>query len=423
MIPDTSAMDRTVRPRRLTAARAALLAAIVAVLVVGGLLFAPIVQRWVSAERSVDGSSLRIGVATVGDLERDLVAQGRVVAALHPTLFSPAQGIVALTVKAGAEVKKGDLLATVDSPALTSKLSEEKATLGSLESELGRAQIAARQARVKSKQVIDVLAVKHQAADRTLGRTRKLAGEGALATHEVEKAADDLTLATFELDNARETSSLEKETQAFEIETRRLAVERQKAVVSELSRQIGELRVTAPFDGLVAGVSVQDRDAVAAHQAILTVVNLSALEIELELAENQSAGVAPGTPAEISYSGKTYAGRVVAIAPEVRDSQVRGTVSFSGEVPAGLRQNERVSVRVLLERREGVLTLPRGPYLEAGGGRFVYVVKGEVATRRAVQVGVTGVSEVEVVKGLSAGEKVVVSDTSDFESAETVLIR
>jgi HlyD family secretion protein len=423
MIPDTSAMGRTVRPRRLTAARVAIGLAVLAAL--GGVAVAatPLVRRWMSAERSVDGASIRIGVAAIGDLERDLVAQGRVVAALHPTLFSPAQGIVALSVKAGAEVKKGDLLATIDSPALTSKLTEERATLGSLESELGRAQIAARQARVKTKQAIDVMAVKQQAAERTLERTRTLAAQGALASFEVEKADDDLKLARFELDNARETAGLEKETQAFEIETRRLAVERQKAVVAELARQIGELEVTAPFDGLVAAVSVQDRDAVAAHQAIVTVVNLSALEIELQLAENQSAGVAPGTPAEIAYGGKTYKGKVVAIAPQVVDSQVRGTVSFDGDVPPGLRQNERVSVRVLLERRTGVLKLPRGPFLEAGGGRSVYLVSGEVARRRAVDIGVTGVSEVEVVKGLVAGDKVVVSDTSDFEGAETVLIR
>jgi len=170
-------------------------------------------------------------------------------------------------------------------------------------------------------------------------------------------------------------------------------------------------------------VSVQDRDAVAANQAVLTVVNLSALEVELELPENQAAGVAPGIAAEIGYGGTTYPGKVVAIAPEVRDSMVRGTVSFAGDMPAGLRQNERVSVRILLERRSQVLKLPRGPFVEAGGGHSVYVVQGEVATRRPVQVGVSGVSEVEVVKGLRAGERVVVSDTSDFEGAETVLIR
>jgi len=422
MIPDTSAMDRTVRPRRVPRWVVIGLAAL-AGLAAAGFALAPRVQRWMSAERSVDGDSIRIGVTTVGDLERDLVAQGRVVAALHPTLFSPAQGIVELSVKAGAEVKKGDRLATIDSPALASKLAEERATLASLQSELGRAQIAARQAHVKSKQAIDVLAVKHQAAERTLTRTRNLAEQGALASFEVEKAGDDLQLTKFELDNARETAGLEKETQAFEIETRRLAVQRQQAVVEELARQQGELSITAPFDGLVAGVSVQDRDAVAAHQAIVTVVNLSALEVELELPENQATGVAPGTPAEIAYGGATYPGKVVTIAPEVVDSQVRGTVSFAGEAPAGLRQNERVSVRVLLERRRQVLKLPRGPFLEAGGGRSAYVLRGDVATRRPIQIGVTGVAEVEVVAGLRTGDRVVVSDTSGFEGAESVLIR
>jgi HlyD family secretion protein len=423
MIPDTSAMDHAVRPRRITAIRAAIALAAAGALVAIAFFVVPLVRRWTNAERSVDGASVRIAVAAVGDLERDLVAQGRVVAALHPTLFSPAQGIVELSVKAGAEVKKGDLLATIDSPPLTSKLAEERATLASLESELGRAQIGSRQARVRTKQAIDVLAVRFQAAERALERTRTLADQGALASFEVEKAADDLQLAKFELDNARETAGLEKETQSFEVETRRQALARQQAVVGELARQISELRIRAPFDGLVAGVSVQDRDAVAANQAILTVVNLSALEVALELPENQATGVAPGTPAEIGWGGKTYPGRVVAIAPEVRDSMVRGTVSFASAMPAGLRQNERVSVRVLLERRSQVLKLPRGPFLEAGGGRSVYVLQGEVATRRPVDIGVTGVAEVEVVKGLRPGDKVLVSDTSDFEGADTVLIR
>jgi HlyD family secretion protein len=423
MIRDTAAMDRPARRRRLTARRALLLAVALVGLAGGAALLAPYVQRWLAAERSVDGSSIRIGQVVVGDLDRDLVAQGRVVAALHPTLFSPAQGIVALSVKAGAEVKKGDLLATIDSPALSSRLVQERATLGSLESELGRQQILARQGRVKSAQSIDALTVRAEAARRTLDRTSSLAKEGALSTAEVEKAEDELALATLELDNARETAGLERETQAFESETRRQAAARQKAVVSDLERQIGELRITAPFDGLVAGVNVQDRDAVAAHQPLCTVVNLSALEVEIELAESHAAGVAPGTAVEIAYGGATFPGRVVAIAPEVVDSQVRGTVSFAGEPPAGLRQNERVSIRVLLDRRVEVVKIPRGPFLESGGGRSVYVVEGEMARRRPVEIGVAGVSEVEIVEGLAAGEKVVISDTTDFGGADTVLIR
>jgi HlyD family secretion protein len=422
MIPEPAAMDRAVSRRRWTARRAVLAGVLVAALAVAWFAAGPFVRRWTQADRAVDGAALRLAPVQVGDMDRDVVTQGRVVAALHPTMFSPAQGIVALAVKAGAEVARGQVLATIDSPALESRLAQERATLSSLESELGRHQIASRQAQVKSKQNLDVLAVRHEAAQRALRRTRGLADQGVVAVSEVEKADDDLEIAALELKNARETGTLERETQAFETRTRRLAAERQRSVVGELERQIAGLEVKAPFDGIVAGVGVQDRDAVAENQPLVTVVNLSALEIELELPENHAADVAPGTAAEIVYAGRKVAARVVAIAPEVRDSQVRGTVAFVGQPPAGLRQNERLSVRLLLDSRTRVLKLPRGPFLEAGAGRTVYVVEDEVAVRRPVRIGVTSVSEVEIVSGLRAGERVVISDTSEFGGADNVLL-
>jgi HlyD family secretion protein len=173
----------------------------------------------------------------------------------------------------------------------------------------------------------------------------------------------------------------------------------------------------------VAAVSVQDRDAVAENQPLMTVVNLTALEVEIELSENEASGVTPGTAAEVAYGGRKLAGKVVAIAPEVRDSQVRGTVAFAGQPPAGLRQNERVSVRLLLDRRVRVVKVPRGPFLEAGAGRSVYVIDDGMAVRRPVAVGVTSVSEVEIVSGLAAGERVIISDTAAFEGADRVLLQ
>ena len=77
----------------------------------------------------------------------------------------------------------------------------------------------------------------------------------------------------------------------------------------------------------------------------------------------------------------------------------------------------------MLERRASVLKLPRGPFLESGGGRQAYVVEGGMAVLRTVAIGAVSVAEVEVVTGLRAGEQVIVSDTSVFEGARTVLIR
>lgn len=423
MIRDAAMMDRPVDRRRWTDRKLALLIAGTAALAVCLVFLVPLARRWARAERAVDASRLRIAEVARGDLERDLPVQGRVVAALHPTLYSPAQGIVILLVKPGAELKKGEALARIDSPELASRLSQERATLLSLRSELSRQQISARQAAVRAKQLSGMLGLKLEAANRALRRAKALQAEGLLGQFEYEKAQDDMELAKLEVDNARETAALEKESLAFEERNRRLHVQRQESVVDDLARQVAELRVDAPFDGMVASTSVQDRDAVVRNQALLSVVNLSTFDLEVELPEGYAVDVTPGTRAEVQVQGKPHPARVTTVSPEVQGGKVRATVAFDGESPAGLRQSERLETRLLLERRASVLKLARGPFLERGGGRQAYVVEGGVATLRTITTGATSVSEVEIVTGLRAGERVVVSDTSSFEGAQSVLIR
>lgn len=423
MIPGTHAMDKAVeRPKGLTRLQLVLLA-IGGVLVLAIAISIPALLRWSRADRAVDAARLNFGVVKRGDLDRDVSGQGRIVAALHPTLFAPVAGIVSLSVKAGTEVKKGQLLARVDSPELRSRLVQERSTLQALQSDLGRQEIAARQGAQRAKQTADTLAMRLAAAERAMTRAQELSQQGLLNRVDFERAKDDLELARLEAENARQTAQFERESLTFEVQNRRLQVARQQSVVLETERQVHQLEMAAPFDGMVANVDVQDRDAVPANAPVMTVVNLSQFEVEFDVAENYASDLLPGTPAEIQYEGKPYPGKVTAVSPEIRDSQVRGTVVFDGPTPAGLRQSQRVSVRLLLERKANVLKAPRGPFVESGGGRTAYVIEDGIATKREIQVGSMSVSEVEVVRGLSEGDQIVVSDTSQFEGARTVLIR
>jgi HlyD family secretion protein len=266
--------------------------------------------------------------------------------------------------------------------------------------------------------------VRLAAARRARERAQSLFDEGLLNKSDNEKTRDEVEVAELELKNAQESAELEKETTAIELANRRALVARQASLVGDMQRQADELTLAAPFDGMVATVQVQDRDAVAANQPLLTVVDLSRFEIELDMPENYATDVVSGTPAEILYEGRTYKGRVTAVSPEVRDSQVRGTVAFDGEQPAGLRQSQRVATRILLEHRAGVLKLPRAAFLESGGGRLAWVIdEGGLAVQRPIEVGATSISEVEITKGVREGDRVVVSDTSIFEGAKRVLLR
>jgi len=423
MIPGTHAMDKPVeRTKGLSRRQLILLVAAGAILVAVALSI-PAMLRWARADRAVDSARLNFGVVKRGDLDRDVSGQGRIVAALHPTLFTPVSGIVSLSVKAGTEVKKGQLLARVDSPELVSRRVQERSTLQALQSDLGRQEIAARQAAQRAKQTADILAMRLAAAERAMTRAQELSQQGLINRVDFERAKDELELARLEAESAKQTAQFERESLTFEVQNRRLQVARQQSVVLETERQVQQLQIAAPFDGMVANVNIQDRDAVPANAPVMTVVNLAAFEVEFDVAENYASDLLPGTPAEIQYEGKPYPGKVTAVSPEIRDSQVRGTVVFDGKSPEGLRQSQRVSVRLLLERKTNVLKAPRGPFVESGGGRTAYVVEDGIATKREIQVGSMSVSEVEIVRGLQEGDQLVISDTSQFEGARTVLIR
>ncbi len=106
----------------------------------------------------------------------------------------------------------------------------------------------------------------------------------------------------------------------------------------------------------------------------------------------------------ITVGGDHFAGTVVGISPEVEGSRVKGRVGFAEEIPVGLKQNQRVNVRVVLETRRDVLKVPRGPFLEAGNGRHAYVVAGGMAEQRPVEVGATsGPSLTRSVTAATAG--------------------
>jgi HlyD family secretion protein len=105
----------------------------------------------------------------------------------------------------------------------------------------------------------------------------------------------------------------------------------------------------------------------------------------------------------------------------VRQSQVTGRLKFAGEDPPSLRQNQRASVRIVLDERNDVLAFDRGSQL-GDTSTSVYVVRGERAVRVPVRLGGASISKIEALQGLEPGDRVIISDTRDFRGAPEVLI-
>jgi HlyD family secretion protein len=423
MIENASSMDRAVGPAS-AFTRPRMIAAGVLLAVVVGLAFAfPAIRRWSRADRAVDASTLSMGTVVRGDLVRDISVQGRVVAALHPTLVSPAQGIVSLRTKAGSVVRSGDILAVVDSPELRSALDQSRAQVLSLRTDYERGKIAGSQSDARLRQQVALAEVKLEASKRGLQRAELLRKDGLINGTDFERAQDDVHVAQLELEQARREIGLNRETADFDIRSRKLQADRQQSATDELQKRFEDLTIRAPFDGMVAAITVNERDAVAANQAILTVINLSSLELEITIPEEYAGDVRVGTPLMIGYGGGEKGAHITAVSPEIVGNQITARAVPDEQWPEGLRQNQRVSARLVFESKKNVLKLPRGAFVEASGGRSAYVVDGSMATRRAITLGSVGASEVEIVSGLREGDRVILSDTSPFGNVNTLILQ
>jgi HlyD family secretion protein len=420
-IRDTSAQDVLLeKSNRLGWLKWAVPLAVVALLVV---LLGSVLSTWLSAEASVSADRIRTSVVSRGDLVRDLSVQGRIVAAVSPTLYSPATGTVTLQVQPGDAVTIGQVLAIIDSPEVRSEFLQELSSLDQSTAELEREKIQARKAQVKSQQTIDLASVKLTAAEREMRRADESIKTNAISEIDFERARDELARAKVEHTHAVQDAQLESESLEFETTTRELAVARQQLVTDELKRRVDDLSVRSPVNGIVGNVAVNQKALVNENGPLITVVDLSAFEVEIRIPEAYADDLGLGLAGDVQYNGAEYRGKLVSLSPEVVNNEVVGRIRFGGDPPPGLRQNQRVTVRVMMDELIDVLKLQRGSFTDSGGGRFAFVLTGSgLAERREIRLGARSVAEVEILSGLAEGDRVIISSIAEFEDYDIIQV-
>jgi HlyD family secretion protein len=380
------------------------------------LLLAWLARSWAQSGHVVSRQSLELATVTRGSFVQDVSGRGTVIAAISPSLFATAAGTIRYAVHAGDRVSKGQVLAYLSSPDLSNEYQRELATLQSMDAALARQRIELQQQLLSNQQQADLAAVRMQAALRELQREQAAWSLHVISERRYEAEYDTYSISRLSFEHARENARLGQQQILLDLRTRTLARNAQALLVAGLKRRLDDLTVRSPVSGMVATLAQTDQSYVPQNAPLLTVVDLSALAIQFQVAESLADGIAAGVPAEITLDGETVKGVVTDISPSVQDGWVTGRARFVGAQPVGLRQNEQASVRIILGQQSNVLKMDRGAYLSPQTS-FVYVVRGDEAVRTPVTLGAASISEIQVRHGLEAGDRVVISDPQPFNDA------
>ncbi len=421
MIQDTSAQDISVAAKSPWIKRAKWALAGIAVISTLAVAY-PNYQKWQQNELSVVGSTLRLAKVTRGTFIRDISASGKIVAAHAPAVYSTVSGSIDLLVQPGDEVELDQLVARLSSPQLSNQLKQQQASLQGLSIGLERQKLNVRSDQLKLQQTLDMAKVSLVAAKREQRRASSSIKSQLISQIDFEKALDDLARAELEFNHASKEAALKKDQLAFELKTQALQVEQQQLVVDDLLRQVTELDIKAPLNGVVGNWLVDQRSQVSPNQALLTIVDLTAYEAELLIPENFADEIGINMTTEVKVNGVMLQGRISSISPQVIDNQVTTRVRFDNQSKLSLRQNQRVTARVLLENKPDVLMVKRGAFLQSGG-HIAYLVNQHSATKIRIETGATSISQVEIIAGVKAGDQLIISTLEPLKQANQVFIR
>lgn len=203
-----------------------------------------------------------------------------------------------------------------------------------------------------------------------------------------------------------------------QLDAQRAKVGQLRALYELKKSQLESLHVRAGADGVVTEVDVEIGQRVSAGAALAKVVQPTRLKAQLKIPETQAKDVLIGQPASIDTRNGVIPGHVMRVDPAAVQGTVTVDVKLEGALPKGARPDLSVEGTIELENLANVVYMGRPAFGQANSTISIFKVdpSGKEATRVQVKLGRVSVSMVEILDGLKPGDKVILSDMSQWDA-------
>jgi HlyD family secretion protein len=405
------AMDRVVERRRID--KRVLIAGGAAAALLLVLLF------WLFAPRS-DSQSVsadRLTIATVerGVFEDFLPLRARVTPLVTVYLDAVEGGRVERKlVEDGAQVAQGQLLAVLSNAELQLSTLEKQAEVEQQLNNMRSQELALTQTRNANLRDLNQAETDLAKARRQYELYKPLSERGFVSKKVFNDTKDDLTYQVQRLEILKRSIGQTEALQSSQLEQLRAAAASLNSSMGIARSSLGQLNIRAPVTGQLSGFEIQLGQSLQQGERIGQVDSAGADKLQADVDEFYLGRVAIGQRATADVNGKTYRLKVAKVYPQVRNGQFQVDLIFDGIEPGAIQRGQTVQAKLTIGDSSPAVLVPNGAFFNDSGGNWVFVVDkgGRSATRRPVQLGRRNSDVIEVLGGLSPGDRVITSSYS-----------
>ena len=366
---------------------------------------------------SVDQAKIQISSVTSGTFEDFIPVRGRVTPAKTLYLDAIEGGRVErILVEDGANLNKGDLIVELSNASLQLSVLGNEARVAEQLNNMRTIELSLEQNRLQHKRNLIDIRYQIKTLTRQLKRESDLMKTGAVSQTQFDDTKD-----TLEWYQNRLAVTLESQAsdQKMQVEQLKFLTETTARLESNLaiSRQnLDNMNVKAPVNGKLSGFDIEVGQSIGRGERLGQIDTPNDFKLTATIDEFYLSRVDIGQKASFD----DYELKISKIYPHVQNGQFKIDFAFLGEQPSDIRRGQTVQTKLTLGDETKALLIPNGSFFQDTGGNWIFVVNsdGTQATRRPVKLGRRNSRYIEVLDGLTEGERVVTSPYNGYQEMQ-----
>ena len=397
---------------------------VVGLVAVGGITYG--LAKLKPAAPTVEKSTAVIEAVKRGEMVRDVRGNGTLVPEVIRWVPAPAQGRVEkVYLQAGVEVDASTVLVELSNPQM-----EQQALDSDFQVKAAEADEENLRVRLESDEMTQKSAIATINAQYSQAKLRLDADEKLFAAHLIPEL--EIKISRVNVQDIANRLKVEQERLAVSAKSVRAQLNAASSRLSQLRElaklrrhEVENLKVRAGTAGVLQQVLVQVGQQLDNGANIARVADPTSLKAVLRVAETQISGVRIGQPVLVDTRNGIIQGKVSRIDPAAREGTFEIDASLIGPLPPSARPDLSVDGTIELERLPDVLKVGRPAFGQAFQTVKMFVLSpdGTEAEHRTVKLGANSVSTIQILEGLREGDRVIISDTTQYDSFDRIRIR
>lgn len=328
-------------------------------------------------------------------------------------------------VEDGTILKKDDPILRLSNTDLELSLVNQETQVLNLLTQAQIAQTNAQQASIANRNQMADVEQALKEAERVYQLNKKLYKEKAIGSQEYEKSVNEynyqkervgLTQQILKQDSMSTHQKLNQDKETYQ---------RTQSALQLMQKKVGDLIVRAPVNGQLTSFEAEIGQSKSAGERLGQIDVLTGFKVRAEIDEHYINRVFTGQEGEFSISGKAYTLKIKKVYTQVKEGRFQVDFEFVNDTPQGIRRGQALQIRLALSDETKALLLRRGGFYQQTGGNWVFVLdkNGHTAYRTDIQLGRQNPEYYEIISGLKAGDRVIISSYESYDKIQELNIK